>query len=310
MNTWIQITVVMAIAATQIVSLARAEDPQRQEAAAVVPQGVLPFQSQLHGVVKPVHQAILRSPTAGIVRQIPVKEGQVVQQGQPLLSLDDAISKAAVATAKADANRDAQIRIAEIGLLQAKEKLDRIRTAVKQNAASRFELEEKTSEYEMALANRDLQLELQALAAARLAEANASHESLVLKAPFTGQVIKIHPHLGDSIDSTRPAVTIVQLDQLEVELHLPVDLFRKVFVDHRYVLQAFAPVNRPLDSKAQFVSPIIEPTSGTFRCVFRLDNSDYSLPAGFQVRFVGENKEEHVTQTNSNQQRTPIVSND
>ena len=156
-------------------------------------------------------------------------------------------------------------------------------------------MDAKISEYESALANRDLQMELQTLANAKLAEANAAYESLTLKAPFNGLVIQIHPNLGDSIDATRPAVTVVQLDKLEVEMHLPVDLYRKVSVEKDYELKAYAPVNRVLNATAQFVSPIIEPTSGTFRCVFRLDNSEYSLPAGFQVQFVDESQTKQVS---------------
>ena len=296
MNRWKVVALVVTIYGTQLTNIARTEEGRRQDvSSSILDPEILSIRSQLNGVVKPVHQAVLRTPTSGIVRRIAVAEGQVVQKGQPLLSLDDTLAKAAVATAQAEANRDAQIRIAEISLLQAKAKLNRIRSAVKQNAASQFELDAKISEYESALANRDLQMELQTLANAKLAEANAAYESLTLKAPFNGLVIQIHPNLGDSIDATRPAVTVVQLDKLEVEMHLPVDLYRKVSVEKDYELKAYAPVNRVLNATAQFVSPIIEPTSGTFRCVFRLDNSEYSLPAGFQVQFVDESQTKQVS---------------
>ena len=109
-----------------------------------------------------------------------------------------------------------------------------------------------------------------------------------MKAPFAGQVLQIDAPLGSSIEPTETAIRIADLNELTVEMHLPLSFFGVFEQGESYVLQADAPVNKALTAIAEYVSPVVEPTSGTFRVSFSIDNAQGTLPAGFELRLPAE----------------------
>jgi multidrug resistance efflux pump len=87
-------------------------------------------------VVVPVQSARLSMPTGGIVAELPVKEGEEVEEGQVLLQLDAARQAASVAQAEAQLRR-AQSAVAEIKAGPRAEEIEAAQAAV---AAARAQL--------------------------------------------------------------------------------------------------------------------------------------------------------------------------
>ena len=108
-----------------------------------------------------------------------------------------------------------------------------------------------------------------------------------LYAPFDGRVIQIYAGVGNTIDPSQVAVHVAKLDELQVEMHLPIAYFGKISSGQTHELRASAPVNAYVKAKVLYVAPVVEPTSATFRAVFAIENQDLVLPAGFEVWFQG-----------------------
>ncbi len=237
----------------------------------------------LQGLTKPRKYSELTAKVAGGIKTVFVKEGDIVPQGTPLAVIDDQSARAAVKVAEVKANQDAAIERSRLDLRIEDERLARLKSAVNFNATSDLELWEKKAARDQRRAILDEANEAAELAQAQLMQAQVELENHKIVAPFTGQVIQIMTKAGTAPQPGEPVVIIADLSELEVEMHLPLSQFGKIKVGDRLQLSAQQPVSRMIEAKVISVSPLINPTSNTFRCLFVIDNSDKKLPAGFAV---------------------------
>ncbi|MFO1002759.1 MAG: efflux RND transporter periplasmic adaptor subunit [Planctomycetaceae bacterium] len=244
---------------------------------------ILEIRSQLHGVARPLQNAILSSLVPGRIMTIHVAEGSRVSACDPLVSLDDRLAQAQVEASRREAAQVAMLERAELAYQQAERRLSRLEKAALQNATAAFEIEEARSLKEQSRAERDAAREAIAVAEANLTMAEEQLRRNTIYAPFDGVIVQIHQKQGAAVDASLPVVTLASLDTLEVEMYVPSDRFGSIRNGSTVKLSAGAPVNTDLSAKVCSVSPVIDSASNTFRCVLQIDNTTAGLPAGFSV---------------------------
>lgn len=239
--------------------------------------------AQLQGIARPQREAFLRFPTVGHVLQVHTTEGARVQSGEPLITLDDRPQAAEVHASRVAADSTANVAHAEVVVRRAKRALERVQQAKAVDASSAFEVEARQIDYDESLALLEQQKDLRRTLAAQWQLAVAKQSQLTLTAPFDGQVVLVSVREGNAVEPTTNILQIADLSMLEVELHLPSQLFGRVRVGESKALRAGVPVNREIPATVRYVSPVIEPTGGTFLVRLEIDNRDGALPAGFEV---------------------------
>jgi HlyD family secretion protein len=239
--------------------------------------------AQLQGIARPKREAFLRFPTVGQVSRIHIVEGAVATAGQPLVTLDDRPQAAEVGVARVAAQSRANIVQAEVAVKRALRALQRVKEARAVDASSEFEVEAKQNDYDEAVAVLEQQQELRQNLEAQLRLAMAKQDQMTITAPFDGKVVLIGVKEGNSVDNTTSVIQIADLSLLEVEMHLPSTLLGSLSVGETTFLIAGVPVSRKVPATIRYVSPVIEPTGGTFLVRLEIDNTDGSLPAGFEV---------------------------
>ena len=244
---------------------------------------ILEIRSQLHGVARPLQNAILTSLVPGRIMTIHIAEGRRVTAGEPLVSLDDRLAQAQVEASRREAAQVAMLERAELVYQQAERRLMRLEQAALQNATAAFEIEEARSMKEQSRAERDAAKEAIAVAQANLTMAEEQLRRNTIYAPFDGVIVQIHQKQGTAVDGSLPVVTLASLDTLEVEMYVPSDRFGSIRNGSTVNLSAGTPVNSDLSAKVCSVSPVIDSASNTFRCVLQIDNTTAGLPAGFSV---------------------------
>ncbi len=243
-----------------------------------------PTERMLPGVVTATQKVTLSVPMNGVLDRILVSEGDAVVAGQAIASLDDRVARASVRSAEVLAGQDSAIVQARQQQDHAQRFLNRVRGAHADKAASEHELDEAQSKFDLASQALKQADERQVQAMAQLQLEQARLELHHIPAPFDGTVSRIAAHGGESMNPGDPLLQIVNVRQLKVELHVPAQLFGKLVRGERYPLDAGVPVSRPIQGKLQACENMIDAATNTFRCVFLIDNSDESLPAGFIVR--------------------------
>jgi RND family efflux transporter MFP subunit len=269
-----------------VAPLAKALEPVESATHVFVKSGSTPGTGgniRLQGVVRPVEVADLHFVEVGQVSVIHANEGMRVKKMDPILSLSHRGALINYKSAKLQAERSADLRLAELTVQQRKTEWEMIEQAFSKNAVNPLEREFKKLELEQAKATLLLKQEERAQAVLAMESAEADLDRFTLKAPFDGVVTHVRAKVGKSVSIGDTMVTVANLGRLEVEMHLPVSYFGSIEQGGSAILVAQAPVNRQLDATATFVSSVIDPTSSTFRAIFTIDNSDGSLPSGFCV---------------------------
>lgn len=216
--------------------------------------------------------------------ELHVKEGQRVKKGQLLATLEYTIMQAEYEAAKAIANDRSGIAVATVDVQETQSRLARFQRALSTGAGNQMELTIAENEYTKARSILEQQ-KSQLIRAQKAAEtAHAKLESYRVRAPFDGMVTEQHVSVGNIVESGKPILTVVGPKRLRIELNLSLDLFGKMKKGEFYEMQAGAPVSGPVQAKLKFVSPMIDSASQSFRCVFEIDNSSFTLPAGFPIQ--------------------------
>ncbi|MEM7475239.1 MAG: efflux RND transporter periplasmic adaptor subunit [Planctomycetota bacterium] len=247
------------------------------------PRSMLNSDLELFGVAHPKKLAILRFSRQGQIARVLVKDGQVVKEGQFLVGLQDGIARVALEMARIEAEQEAALRTAQIELARSEEQFARTKQGFDEEVVSDFELKAKQADLDRARAAVDLERERKRQAEARLKMAEEEAKAYNLIAPFQGTVIEVHIDHGNSVGPSENAITMAQLDTLEVEMHLPIVWFGRIQVGEEYQVFAGSPVNRDILIRAEFVAPTVDSTSETVRVVFSFDNREARLPSGFEV---------------------------
>ncbi len=244
----------------------------------------LPSVEMLPGIAHPLQVAEISAAADGPLWKLFVAEGDAVDEDAVLALIDNRVAVASVIAAQSSADRQAMLDAARAKVSLAEQFLNRIQQAASKKAASGLEVDEASSRLSEAKAALQEGHETQRDAIARLKIEQARLETFEIHAPFQGMVIKIYPHLGETVSRGAPVVKIADINRLRADLYVPLSLASSLTVGENIELRADLPGQPLLNSKIVFVAPLIDAATQTIRIVVEIENSSKQLPAGFAVR--------------------------
>lgn len=200
------------------------------------------------GTLAAFDQATVSAKAPGRVQSIAVDLGSVVRRGQPIAQLEQQDyqlrlqqSEAALAQARARVGlapetRDervnpedtATVRQARAMLDEAKLKLDRSNSLVKQGVIARAQLDAAEAEHKVALSRyQDAIEEIRnrlAMVVQRRSELEIARQQLkdtTIVAPFDGMIQERRASMGEYLAAGTPIVTLVRIDPLRLRVEVP-----------------------------------------------------------------------------------------
>ena len=102
--------------------------------------------SDLPCLIKPDAMVVVGSPVAGILEQVTVEQGDLVQEGQVLAVLESSLEQSDVRVARAKADMDAAIKSTEVKTAFSRRKAARAKDLSKTSAIASHELDEAETE--------------------------------------------------------------------------------------------------------------------------------------------------------------------
>ena len=160
-------------------------------------------------------------PTMGVIKEVKVKEGDVVKQGDVLMKQDDSEDRAELRILELDVNdfpinaAQAKLKAAELDY-QAKTNLNKasggysvleVERALAERDVAKAQLDQAKQELEQKKAKRDKQ---------------TTHvNNMTMKADVNGVVKDLINDVGSNVDPTRPVMTVVDNSTLLVEVQVP-----------------------------------------------------------------------------------------
>jgi RND family efflux transporter MFP subunit len=231
-------------------------------------------QIPVSGSVKPLLQATVRSKVPAEVAKIHVQEGQRVEAGTALVSLDTADLKARYdAQAATVAEAKARLDLARKNLANNKQLLEK--TFISQNAYD-------TVSNTVLVAEAIL---LSAEAQATIAQRALNDASI--RSPFNGVVAKRWVNVGDKVTADMPVAYVVDLGRMELEAAVPVGEIPFVHVGQEILFTVDGFPTRKFSGKVERVNPSAEAGSRTIMVFVTLPNADSSLKGGILATGAG-----------------------
>lgn len=237
------------------------------------------------GRFEAIDQVELKARVSGHLVNIHFKDGDFVEKGQTLFTIDPRPFETQVAVAQAEL-AEARVRL-DLATLQ----LERSTKLVENGSVSRSHFDRDNAEYAQAQARLSA-------AESRLAQAKLNLEFTAVTAPLSGRIDRHYVDVGNVITAQETALTtIVSMDKMYVTFDVNQSAYLKYM---RYDRQgtrissrkAANPVRIALGDSREFtligtmdyVANQVNTSTGTIRARAIVDNSDYFLTPGLFAR--------------------------
>lgn len=217
-------------------------------------------EQDLDGLIEPYDVVEVSSRVPGILDEVTVERGDLVEKEQVLARLKDSLEKIAVKLARARvefstrrAERNEELYQAQLVSVHEKDELE---TEILIN---KLQVEEVVEILSMR----------------------------TIRSPIKGVVVERSRAPGESVGAD-PILTIARIDPLNVEVIVPVERFGTIAKGMRAEVRPEAAVGGMYVGEVVIVNQVIDAASGTFGVRVELPNPDYKLPAGLKckVRFL------------------------
>lgn len=235
------------------------------------------------GQVRALNKAHLAPQVGGSIVEMMVRSGQTVLAEQPLLRLDDRITRSRINSARAN------LRSIDVQLDSQKRMVKDTRANLSDLEASRKALPGAVSlrqVREARLANTELEGRIAQLEAQRsvvLAEIEGLEVELshhLISAPFAGTVVERHVSKGDFIGVGTTAITLSDPSSLEFHLDCPESV---TFSSPPSQLSLSLASGQSLQGVDIKVSPVVDPRSKTWRLYGRIGTASTLARDGVSV---------------------------
>jgi membrane fusion protein, multidrug efflux system len=189
---------------------ASAPKPAQVVTLATVQRRDMPVSVEAAGTVVPLNTVDLRPQISSMVRQVVVKEGQMVRQGDLLFRFDDRTEQANLDKARAQLARS-QVALADLERQWKRSQELRAQNFISQGAA------------DTVLANLEAQRAAVVADQAAVKAGEVAAGYATLRAPLAGRVGLVNVYPGSLVSPTgaSPLATIAQIDPIGVSFTLP-----------------------------------------------------------------------------------------
>ncbi|MBL3676982.1 MAG: efflux RND transporter periplasmic adaptor subunit [Alphaproteobacteria bacterium] len=200
---------VLVCAAALALPACREEEPQSREAIrpvramTVSSEPALPLR-RFPGRAKAAQEATLAFEVAGRLTALPVKVGDVVEEGAVLAALDQRDFESALAAAKAEEAR-------------SRAQYERMEKAAAMNAVSRQDLSDARAAWEAAQAQVDIR--------------QKALEDATLRAPYRAVVVATYFQNFEAVQPKQPALRILNPSRIEMVVDVPEEMINLVRLD-------------------------------------------------------------------------------
>ena len=211
----------------------------------------------LDAVVEAIHKATVSAQTSGRVSHIYYDVDDYVKKGDVLLRLRDKEQQAGLKAAQANFN-------------QAESEFNRVQEIYQKKLIAKSIVDKAEAQLKSARA--------------KLEQAQENLEHTVVRAPYSGIVVKRHLEVGETARPGADLFTGLSLESLRVVVNLPQDLISVVRQQKRARVLLLEDNSKGINSISMTLSPFADPDSHTFLVRVNLPQGDHGLYPGMAVK--------------------------
>lgn len=224
----------------------------------------------------------------GVLEELNVDRGDVIEKEQVLAQLESSVEKLAVQLARARAELRASLEARRVNVGYLARQLKNVSELYEKKALP-FQ-EKDRAETDLALAKLQLREaeENMRLSAIELERAEEALARRTIRSPIDGVVMQRLISPGELVDE-RPILRIAQIVPLNVEVIIPVDYYNAITMGASAKIRPLMPGGLVRTATVTAVDPVIDAASNTFGVRLELPNEDRKIPGGVrcEIQFSG-----------------------
>lgn len=257
--------------------------PVSPAASAPAPASPRAAKPTLGCLISPERVADVGSPVVGVVSEIPVDNGTLVQAGQPLVVLRSDVEQAGLHAAQARSAIEADVYAAKANLMLAHQRHARAVELLGEGFVSAQAVEQARTERDVADQKLQQARGQQEVSQQELRVVQAQLGQRTVRSPFRGVVVERFVNAGERVED-KPLLRLAMLDPLRVEIVMPASRWGSVAVNHTLSVVPELPGAVSMPARVTHVDKIIDAASNTFRVRLALPNPGNRLPAGARCK--------------------------
>ncbi|PKR81927.1 hypothetical protein CW751_00910 [Brumimicrobium salinarum] len=215
-----------------------------------VEEGTFKHKVVVQGDIETDKQAMIIAEANGLIKSIPVKEGQMVSKGQILARIDTEILRS-------------NIKELETQLEFAEYNLDKQEQLFERGVGTEFELKQAKNQ------TKALKSQLKTL--------KTQSSKTIVRAPYAGTIDEIVTHEGEMASAQSPILRLVNNEDVRVTGNISEHYYRTVKEGSK--VEVYVPTLKDtFDLEITSVGRFINPTNRTFRVKADINDNDDLLP--------------------------------
>lgn len=234
----------------------------------LVREGAAAESQWVNGITEAINDVVLSSSLPGIVGSRPVREGDIVKAGQPIIELDRKLEELE------EKRRKHMVDL-------RKTDLERTRSLFEKNSVSvsRDEMDKKIAEH--AVAQVEYELAREALTRRQIV------------APFNGMITALTLDVGEACQAQQPLVRLVDITKCYFIANVEARAGSSLKVGQTVPLEIEAGKEAvKMSGTVFFVSPVVDPASGLLRVKILFENPEGKVRPGVAGKMMlEENKD-------------------
>ncbi len=246
-----------------------------------------PGSGDLDCVMQPHLVVAMGSSVEGLLAEVAVDRGDIVERGQLVAKLESSVEEATVELARVRARSDLELRTGRARLEFQAAKFVRTQALYAKEVATAETLERTRAEKRLAeLDVRKAQLNMK-LAAMELKRARSILKRRTILSPIDGVIVKRSLSIGEYVYEQAQVMTVARIDPLNIEVFVPIARYGSIKIGMSAEVRPEEPVGGVYVARVTVVDQVFDAASGTFGVRLELPNPDRGLPAGLKckVRF-------------------------
>lgn len=235
-------------------------------------------------VATPARTVKLGSPVTGLLADVMVRRGDLVEAGQEVARLESSVEEANVRLAETEADAGEAIAAQQQRLDVALATLERSRELLESGSVTRSRIDELEATVEITRLDLAGEQRKAELAAQELVRQRAMLKRMTIHAPIGGVVTSVDSQVGEFVRQDSVVATIVETDPLFADAYLPTQLWASTKVGAEVAVQLDRPEPITLTGRIIVVDSVFDTASNTFGVRIELPNPGSAIPGGQRCR--------------------------
>jgi multidrug efflux system membrane fusion protein len=243
----------------------------------------LPAAADIEAITKPSQDVTLSFVHPGLVAEVAVKEGDTVEKDQMVVKQDDREEVAVRDQAKAQAEDDTRVAAQKATLDQKKVDEEKFKWALKNSAATTFEVDH--AHLDVVIADLSLKLaDFEHQQDQRKYDESKIHvDQAMIRSPIAGLVEQTLVKAGESVEQQTKVIRIVSIDPLWIEVPAPLEVVRTLKPGSEANVK-FDDMKDAVKGKITFIAAVADAASNTRLVRVEVPNTGNTRPAGERVQ--------------------------